>query len=116
MIFEETFVVRAPIRAVWDFLRDPGRVAGCVPGAEKVDVIDDRTYHVVAGARVAFLSVSFALKVVVTDPSETEVSYRIDLTVFGKLAALGLTAIKGKARQTAADFAANIRRTLETSA
>ena len=150
MIFEETFVVRAPIRAVWDFLRDPGRVAGCVPGAEKVDVIDDRTYHVVAGARVAFLSVSFALKVVVTeieepsrlvsvaegmdarlkervklgaelrlrelDPSKTEVSYRIDLTVFGKLAALGLTAIKGKARQTAADFAANIRRTLETTA
>jgi carbon monoxide dehydrogenase subunit G len=123
-------------------------VAACIPGTEKVDVIDDRTYHVVAGARVSFLSVSFALKVVVTeieeplrlvsvaegmdarlkervkiaaelrlrelDPSETEVSYRIDLTVFGKLASLGLTVIKGKARQMAADFAANIRRTLET--
>ena len=99
---------------------------------------------------MSFLSVSFALKVVVTeieeprrlvsvaegmdarlkervklgaelrlralDPSETEVSYRIDLTVFGKLASLGLTVIKGKARQMASDFAANIRRTLETPA
>ena len=150
MIFEETVVVHAPIRAVWDFVRDPGRVAGCIPGAEMLDVIDDRTYHVVAGARVSFLSVSFALKVVVTEieepnrlvsvaegmdarlkervklaaglrlrelnPSETEVSYRIDLTVFGKLAAFGLTVIKSKARQMATDFAANIRRALETPA
>jgi len=40
----------------------------------------------------------------------------MDLTIFGKLASLGLTVIKGKARQIAADFAANIRRTLETAA
>ena len=132
------------------FLCDPGRVAACIPGAEQVDVIDDRTYHVVAGARVAFLSVSFALKVVVTeieeprrlvsvaegmdarlkervklaaelrlrelDPSETEVSYRIDLTIFGRLASSRLRSSKGKARQMAADFAVNIRRTLETPA
>lgn len=150
MIFEDRFSVRAPIEDVWAFLRDPERVSGCIPGAERVDVIDDRHYRVVAGARVAFLSVSFAMNVTVTEVEEprrlvsvaegmdarikervklssaltleprdeatTEVTYRIDLAVFGKLASLGLPVIKGKAGQMAADFAACIRARLEAAA
>jgi carbon monoxide dehydrogenase subunit G len=149
MIFEDRFSVRAPVQDVWEFLRDPQRVAQCIPGAERIDVIDDRHYHVVAGARVSFLSVSFAMNVTVTeveeprrlvsvaegmdsrikervklsstlslepaDPAITEVSYRIDLTVFGKLASLGLGVIKGKAKQMADDFAGCIRARLEAT-
>jgi uncharacterized protein len=147
MIFEDRFTVRAPVEKVWAFLRDPGQVGGCIPGAESIEVIDDRHYHVVAGARVSFLSVSFAMKVTVTEieepvrlvsigegmdakikervklgaaltleprgPAATDVAYRIDLTIFGKLAALGFGVIKGKAGQMAADFAACIRERLE---
>src|ERR1051326_3647646 len=131
MIFEDTFTVLAPVGDVWAFLSDPQRVAPCIPGAERIDVVDDRHYHVVAGARVSFLSVAVAMNVTVTEieeprrlvsvaegmdprikervkltsaltlaprgPDATDVSYRIDLTVFGKLAALGLGVIKGKA-------------------
>ncbi len=147
MIFEDRFVVRAPVRAVWAFLRDPERVSRCIPGTEKVDVIDDRTYRVLAGARVSFLSVSFDLRVTLTEieeprrlvsqaegmddrlkerirltseldleelgPAETEVAYRIDVQVFGKLASLGFTVIKGKARQMATEFAGAIKTALD---
>jgi carbon monoxide dehydrogenase subunit G len=150
VIFEDRFTVRAPVETVWTFLRDPQRVAACIPGTESIEVVDDRHYRVVAGARVSFLSVSFALSVTVTEVEEpvrlvstaegmdarikervklrstltleprgtdaTEIGYSIDLAVFGKLAALGLAVIKGKAGQMAADFAACLKARLEASA
>ena len=54
VIFEDRFTVQAPVEKVWAFLRDPQQVAQCIPGAERIEVIDDRHYHVVAGARVSF--------------------------------------------------------------
>jgi carbon monoxide dehydrogenase subunit G len=150
MTFEDRFTVAAPIEKVWAFLRDPEQVGACIPGTELIEVVDDTHYHVVAGARVSFLSLSFAMNVTVTEieeprrlvsmaegidsrikervklgaaltlephgPITTEVGYRIDLTVFGKLASLGFTVIKGKARQMAADFATCIRTRLEAAA
>ena len=150
MIFEDSFTVKAPIDTVWAFLRDPQQVAQCIPGTEKIEVIDDTHYHVVAGARVSFMSMSFAMNVTVTEidaprrlvsvaegsdarlkervklsseltlvpvgPEETTLSYRIDLGVFGKLASIGFSVIKGKAKQMAADFASAIRARLEASA
>jgi uncharacterized protein len=150
VIFEDRFTVRAPVERVWAFLRDPQQVAQCIPGTESIEVIDDRHYRVVAGARVSFLSVSFAMNVTVTEIEEpirlvslaegmdarikervklrstlaleprgaeaTDVSYAIDLTIFGKLASLGFAVIKGKAGQMAADFATCIRTRLEAAA
>lgn len=149
MIFEDRFTVRAPIERVWTFLRDAERVAPCIPGMERIEVIDDRRYHVIAGASVSFLSLSFALDVTVTEideprrlvsvaqgldarlkervkltsdlrleaagPEETVVNYRIELGVVGKLASMGLSVIKGKARQMATGFASGIRQRLETA-
>jgi carbon monoxide dehydrogenase subunit G len=150
MIFQDRFIVKAPIETVWAFLRDPQQVGPCIPGTERIDLVDDTHYHVVAGAKVGFLSVSFAMNVAVTEidaprrlvsvaegmdarikervkitsalslesvgPAETAVSYHIDLGVFGKLASLGFTVIKGKARQMAGEFAASIRARLEVPA
>jgi uncharacterized protein len=135
--FEEEFTVNAPVNEVWAFLRDPDQVARCIPGAERVEPIDDTHYRVTAGARVSFLSLSFALNVTLTEidarlkervklvsaltlepagAAQTIVRYRIDLTVYGKLASLGLSVIKGKAKQMAADFATGIRTRLEAAA
>jgi uncharacterized protein len=150
VIFEDRFTVKAPVEKVWAFLRDPQQVAQCIPGTERVDVLDDTHYHVVAGARVSFLSLSFAMNVTLTEieeprrlvstaegmdgrlkervklssaltleplgPDATAVGYRIELTVFGKLASLGFSVIRGKAGQMAADFATAIRTRLETAA
>lgn len=70
MTFEDTIVVKAPIRKVWALLRNPSEMAQCVPGTEKVDVIDEGHYHVIVGAKVSFLTVTFALKVTLTDIQE----------------------------------------------
>ena len=70
MIFEDRFTVRAPVERVWAFLRDAERVAPCIPGMERIEVIDDRRYRVVAGASVSFLSLSFAMDVTVTEVDE----------------------------------------------
>jgi carbon monoxide dehydrogenase subunit G len=150
MTFEDSFTVKAPIDKVWAFLRDPQQVAQCIPGTEKIEVIDDTHYHVVAGARVSFLTMSFSMNVTVTEidaprrlvsvaegsdgrlkervklsselnlqpvsATETTLSYRINLNVFGKLASIGFSVIKGKAKQMADDFASGIRARLEASA
>lgn len=149
MIFEDSLTVKAPIEKVWAFLLDPQQVAQCIPGTEKIEVIDDTHYHVVAGARVSFLTMSFSMSVTVTEidaprrlvsvaegsdarlkervkltaelnleslgPAETALRYKIDLGVFGKLASIGFSVIKGKAKQMAADFASGIRVKLEAS-
>lgn len=44
MQIEKSFVVNAPFSAVWEFLTDPKRVAGCLPGAAITEKIDDQSY------------------------------------------------------------------------
>lgn len=44
MQIEKSFVVKAPIAAVWEFLTDPVRVGRCLPGAAITDKIDDQTW------------------------------------------------------------------------
>lgn len=41
---EERFMVKAPPEAVWSYLVDPRRVVTCLPGAELVEVVDERTF------------------------------------------------------------------------
>ena len=44
MKIEKSFTVRAPAAAVWEFLTDPARVAGCLPGAAITGQTDEKTY------------------------------------------------------------------------
>ncbi len=44
MQIEKRFTVRASPDAVWRFLTDPYKVAGCLPGAEITGKTDERTY------------------------------------------------------------------------
>ena len=40
---EATFTVNAPPRELWKFLRDFEALCSCIPGVERLKVIDDRT-------------------------------------------------------------------------
>jgi uncharacterized protein len=42
---EKTFQVQEPLDKVWDFLRDPRKVATCVPGAQITEQVDENTYR-----------------------------------------------------------------------
>ena len=41
---EKTFQVQEPLDRVWKFLSDPRKVAGCIPGTQITEAVDDRTY------------------------------------------------------------------------
>jgi uncharacterized protein len=44
MQIEKTFQVKEPVEKVWAFLSDPRKVAGCVPGAQITERVDEKTY------------------------------------------------------------------------
>jgi carbon monoxide dehydrogenase subunit G len=47
---------------------------------------------------------------------ETEVSYRSDVSLFGKLGTMGQSVVKGKAKQVGKEFAAAVKKRLESKA
>src|SRR5712691_4341630 len=66
MAFEitKTFIVKAPSSRVWEFLIDPRRVAGCLPGAAIGDKLDEKTWSGTMTVKVGPVSSSYKGKVV----------------------------------------------------
>jgi carbon monoxide dehydrogenase subunit G len=52
MKIEGKFTMKAPIQKVWDFLMEPGTLASCIPGAEKMEAIDDKTFEGIVKQKV----------------------------------------------------------------
>lgn len=67
MLIEGKFTMRAPIETLWNFLLEPGTLASCIPGAEKVEAIDDKTYECVVKQSVGPISVRFKFNVVLKE-------------------------------------------------
>ncbi len=67
MLIEGKFTLRAPIQTLWNFLLEPGTLASCIPGAEKVEAIDDKTYECVVKQSVGPISVRFKFNVVLKE-------------------------------------------------
>lgn len=47
--------IRAPVNRVWDFLSDPSKVSGCIPGAKNVEVVDENTFKADVSVAVGFI-------------------------------------------------------------
>lgn len=56
---EKSFVVHAPADAVWEFLTDPRRVAGCLPGAAITEDLGDGAYGGTIGVKVGPVSANY---------------------------------------------------------
>lgn len=67
MLIEGKFTLKAPIQKVWEFLLESGTIASSLPGGEKVDVIDDKTYECIVKQSVGPISVRFKFTVVLTE-------------------------------------------------
>jgi hypothetical protein len=63
---EGRFTLKAPIQKLWDALLEPGTLASCIPGAEKIERVDERTYDCVVKQKVGPISVKFQFKNVIT--------------------------------------------------
>src|SRR5258708_11297112 len=56
---EKSFVVEAPAAAVWDFLTDPYRVAGCLPGAAITGQAEDGSWAGTITVKVGPVTASY---------------------------------------------------------
>jgi len=67
MKIEGKFTMKAPIQKVWDFLLAPGTLASCIPGAEKMEPVDDKTWEGIVKQRVGPISVKLQFTQVFED-------------------------------------------------
>ncbi len=67
MRIEGKFTLKAPIQEVWDFLLKPETLASCVPGCEKMEVIDEKTYESIVKQKVGPISVRFKFTTTLTE-------------------------------------------------
>jgi len=67
MLLEGKFTLKAPIQEVWDFLIKPETLASCIPGAEEMELIDERTYNTVVKQKVGPISVRFKFTTTLTE-------------------------------------------------
>jgi carbon monoxide dehydrogenase subunit G len=67
MLLEGKFTLKAPIQEVWDFLLKPETLASCIPGAEEMKAIDDKTYESVVKQKVGPISVKLKFTTKITE-------------------------------------------------
>ena len=67
MLIEGKFTMKAPIQEVWDFLLEPGTLASCIPGAEKMEPVDDKTWEGVVKQKVGPITVKLKFTQTLTE-------------------------------------------------
>ena len=67
MIIEGKLTVKAPIQELWDMLLDPATLGSCLPGAEKIEKIDEKTYDAVVKQKVGPIKVTLKFRNVLTE-------------------------------------------------
>jgi carbon monoxide dehydrogenase subunit G len=76
MQMEGKFTLKAPIQKLWETLLDPETLLSCIPGAEKIERIDEKTFDCLVKQKVGPISVKFKFKSVlskVEPPTHIEV-------------------------------------------
>jgi len=66
MLMEGKIILRGSIEKVWERLLDAETLVSCIPGAEKIERIDEKTYDCVVKQKVGPISVKFKFKSVLT--------------------------------------------------
>lgn len=67
---EERFEVQAPVERVWKYLIDPQRVVQCLPGAELLEMQDERSFLGAIKVKVGPLAMSFKGRAQFTEVNE----------------------------------------------
>jgi uncharacterized protein len=67
MLIEGKFTVKGPIQKVWDCVLEPGTLASCIPGTEKMVAIDDKTYETIVKQKVGPIGVKLKFTTTLTE-------------------------------------------------
>jgi len=62
MLIEGKFTVNAPVETLWNLLLQPETLGSCLPGAEKIEKIDDTTYDAVIKQKVGPIKVKLSFR------------------------------------------------------
>ena len=79
MTIDDTFEVDAPLERVWPVLKDVPRVAGCIPGAEITETVDDRTYRAKVNFKAGPVSLTYRATIVMKNIDDATHSATIDV-------------------------------------
>jgi uncharacterized protein len=146
MIIEGGFAVKAPLQKLWETLFDVQALAACLPGAEKIEQLDETTYDVTMKQKVGIVKVTMRGKQKLTKVEapthlelegeaedltklghmkdkvtmdltdkgngEVQISYKIDVSMVGKLAMFGDRIMRSKANEVEKDFVKNLQKKL----
>lgn len=63
---EGSFTLKAPIWRVWESLLEPGTLLACIPGAERIDRVDEKTYDCIVKQKVGPIAVKFQFRNVIS--------------------------------------------------
>lgn len=66
MLIEGKFTVKAPIQKLWNMLLEPETLGACLPGAEKIEKIDEKTYDAIVKQKVGPIKVKLSFRNVLT--------------------------------------------------
>jgi carbon monoxide dehydrogenase subunit G len=67
MLIEGKFTVQGAIQKVWDCVLEPGTLASCIPGTEKMVAIDDKTYETIVKQKVGPIAVKLKFTTTLTE-------------------------------------------------
>ncbi len=67
MDLDGKFTLVAPIQEVWDLMLQPGTLASCIPGAEKIETTDNKHYNCLIKQSVGPISVKLQFAVDLTE-------------------------------------------------
>ncbi len=148
MLIQGKFTLKAPIQQVWDFLLEPETLVSCIPGAEKIEAIDDKNYEAIVKQKVGPISVKFNFLTTIAEmtppkyvkatgkgtamggmgtfthemtvdlaeisKNETEVSYKTNISIVGRLATFGERIMRAKADKVGEELTNNLREKLKS--
>jgi carbon monoxide dehydrogenase subunit G len=104
--------IAAPLDKVWELLQDVPRVAGCMPGAQIAETVDDHTWKATVGVKVGPLTLGY--KATITrqslDPVAHSATMRIEAVDSKGRSALSAsvqTAARADGENTIVDVAAD---------
>lgn len=98
----EQFLVKAPVQKVWDYLLDPNRVVGCMPGAALEEIAADGAFLGSVKVSVGPITTNYKGRVQFTERDEA--NHRVQLTAEGREGSGGTArGTMSSAMQTTAD-------------
>lgn len=79
MTIDDVFEVDAPLERVWPVLKDVPRVAGCIPGAEITETVDDHTYRAKVNFKAGPVSLTYRATIMMKNIDDATHSATIDV-------------------------------------